>query len=253
MSFSVVYTCFLDCDWDFNKDINDTNAGYVLNISYSGYKINHQDKIPLEKNNDKYTFYKEFFFSFNRSTFLNIYWEVIKYKEEKGLAGLIDKLLDKKNEFTSIDIGSYEQSYTERPIEEADSLLIIRGLAFIRMINNHNHYTEYIRSKKSILDVLANIGALFSTLFSVFTFIFSFYSINFDNYKLVKEVLSTSKLLKKENKKLFRSKSINFEDIPFNKKLYEKDDITSNDSHKTFPTNFGDIDISKTEKKIQKG
>ena len=128
MSFSVVYACFLDCDWDFNKDINDTNAGYVLNISYSGYKINHQDKIPLEKNNDKYTFYKEFFFSFNRSTFLNIYWEVIKYKEEKGLAGLIDKLLDKKNEFTSIDIGSYEQSYTERPIEEADpesGLLII--------------------------------------------------------------------------------------------------------------------------------
>ena len=121
------------------------------------------------------------------------------------------------------------------------------------MINNHNQYTEYIRSKKSILDVLANIGALFSTLFSVFTFIFSFYSINFDNYKLVKEVLSTSKLLKKENKKLFRSKSINFEDIPFNKKLYEKDDITSNDSNKTFPTNFGDIDISKTEKKIQKG
>ena len=120
------------------------------------------------------------------------------------------------------------------------------------MINNHNHYTEYIRSKKSILDVLANIGALFSTLFSVFTFIFSFYSINFDNYKLVKEVLSTSKLLKKENKKLFRSKSINFEDIPFNKKLYEKDDITSNDSHKTFPTNFGDIDISKTEKKNSK-
>jgi len=255
MSFSVVYACFLDCDWDFNKDINDTNAGYVLNISYSGYKINHQDKIPLEKNNDKYTFYKEFFFSFNRSTFLNIYWEVIKYKEEKGLAGLIDKLLDKKNEFTSIDIGSYEQSYTERPIEEADpesSLLIIRGLAFIRMINNHNHYAEYIRSKKSILDVLANIGALFSTLFSVFTFIFSFYSINFDNYKLVKEVLSTSKLLKKENKKLFRSKSINFEDIPFNKKLYEKDDITSNDSNKTFPTNFGDIDISKTEKNNSK-
>ena len=227
MSFSVVYTCFLDCDWDFNKDINDTNAGYVLNISYSGYKINHQDKIPLEKNNDKYTFYKEFFFSFNRSTFLNIYWEVIKYKEEKGLAGLIDKLLDKKNEFTSIDIGSYEQSYTERPIEDPESsLLIIRGLAFIRMINNHNHYTEYIRSKKSILDVLANIGALFSTLFSVFTFIFSFYSINFDNYKLVKEVLSTSKLLKNKNRKILRPKSINFEDIPFNKKISENGDIT---------------------------
>ena len=97
-----------------------------------------------------------------------INWEIIKYKEEKGLFGLVDKLLDKKNEFTSIDISSYDQSYTEKPIENADSdssLIIPRGLAFIIMNNNHNQYTEYIRNKKSILDVLANIGAFFLHFF----------------------------------------------------------------------------------------
>ena len=55
------------------------------------------------------------------------------------------------------------------------------------MNNNHKQYTEYKKNKKSILDVLADIGALFSTLFSVFTSIFNFYSKNFDNYKIIKE------------------------------------------------------------------
>jgi hypothetical protein len=142
MSFGIVYLCLFNCSWEGNKDINETDIIYVLTINYSGYKIDHQDDdIPLERNNDKHIFSKKFYFSFNKFTLLNINWEVIKYKEERGLFGLFDNFLNKKNEFTSIDIGSYEQSYTERPIEEADpesSLLIIRGLAFIRMINNQH-------------------------------------------------------------------------------------------------------------------
>ena len=250
MSFGIVYLCLIDCFWEGNKDINEESIVYSLTMNYSGYKIDHQDdETPLERNNDKYIFSKEFLFSFNKTTILTINWEVIKYKEERGLFSLFDNLLNKKTEFTSIDIGSYEQTNTERTIEYADSsidILQMRVLAWIQMNNKHNQYSEYIRNKKSILDVLANIGALFSTLFSVFSFIFRFYSINFDNYKIVKEVLFNSKLLKNENKKIFSSKTINFEDIPFNKKQFEKgDDI---DSNKTFPTNIIDIDLSKTEK-----
>ena len=40
------------------------------------------------------------------------------------------------------------------------------------------------------LDVLANIGALFSTIKFVFSFVFNFYSKNFDNYKIVGKILS---------------------------------------------------------------
>ena len=250
MSFGIVYLCLIDCSWEGNKDINEESIVYSLTINYSGYKIDHQDdETPLERNNDKYHFYHEFYFNLNQSTFYEVNWNIIKYKEERGLFSLFDNLLNKKTEFTSIDIGSYEQTNTERTIEYADSsidILQMRVLAWIQMNNKHNQYSEYIRNKKSILDVLANIGALFSTFFSVFSFIFRFYSINFDNYKIVKEVLFNSKLLKNENKKIFSSKTINFEDIPFNKKQFEKDDDI--DSNKTFPTNLIKSELSKTEK-----
>ena len=70
---------------------------YVLNMTYPGYKINHpNNKIPLERNNDKYPFYKEFYFYFNKSTFYEVNWGLIKYREERGLLGLFDNILNKK-------------------------------------------------------------------------------------------------------------------------------------------------------------
>ncbi len=47
MGITIAYFCIYDCslDEDDNEDL-----AYILNISYSGYKIDHQnDKIPLEK------------------------------------------------------------------------------------------------------------------------------------------------------------------------------------------------------------
>ena len=40
------------------------------------------------------------------------------------------------------------------------------------------------------MDVLANIGALFSTIRYIFSFFFSFYSKNFDNYKIIWNILN---------------------------------------------------------------
>ena len=145
ISLFIVYLCYFDCSWEGNKDINELNILYTLTMNYSGYKINHQDDdIPLERNDDKFLFSKDFFFSSNTTTFFKIKWEIIKYKEEKGLFGLFDNLLNKKNEFTSIDIGSIEQMSTEKAIEDT---LGMRILAFIEMKNTHNQYTEYIRKK----------------------------------------------------------------------------------------------------------
>ena len=39
------------------------------------------------------------------------------------------------------------------------------------------------------MDIIAKIGALFSTFNTVFGFIFKFYSKNFDNYKIVDQIL----------------------------------------------------------------
>ena len=77
------------------EENDNTDLTYILNISYSGYKIDHQSNtIPLEKNSGKYPFYKELFFSFGKSTIYDIDWGVIKYKEERGLLGLFDNLFN---------------------------------------------------------------------------------------------------------------------------------------------------------------
>ena len=254
MNFFISYFCLFNCSWEGNEDINDTSIVYSLRINYSGYKFNHQDDdIPLERNNDKYIFYKDFLFSFNKTTLLYINWEVIKYKEERGIFGLFDNFLNKKNEFSSIDIDNVEQGTTERIIGfehfEIPSLKY-RVLAFIRMNNKHNQYIEYIRTKKSILDVFANIGALFSTLFSVFSFIFKFFSKNFDNYTIIKEILSYSRLFKKINlnKKIFKSNSLKFDCVTSKKQNYENQDIISIDNNnKTMPINSIGVKIEEKE------
>ena len=98
-NFTVVfaYGCLFNCSDEFNNKENETNAIYYLNISYSGYKIDHENKnTPLERNNDKYHFYHEFYFNLNQSTFYEVNWNIIKYKEERGLFALFDNLFDKK-------------------------------------------------------------------------------------------------------------------------------------------------------------
>ena len=127
----------------------------------------------------------------------------------------------------------------------------MKGFAFIFMKNEHNQYIEYIRNKKSILDVLADIGALFSSLYSVFSFIFNFYSHNFDNYKIVNEVLTINEKNKKLMKKLIRTNSIKSEEIPFQKRNYEieidADNILSVNSFKSTPNNSKRIKSKQNE------
>jgi hypothetical protein len=58
---------------------------------------------------------------------------------------------------------------------------IMRVISIVIIENKFEQYTEYIRKKNDILDLIANIGSLFSSFFSVFAFIFKFYSKNIDN------------------------------------------------------------------------
>ena len=94
------------------------------------------------------------------------------------------------------------------------SFMTFKMLSLINMYNNHNQYIEYTRIKKSLLDVFANIGALFSTIFTLFNFIFKFYCQNLNNYMIIKEILSSHKTeLLNNNVKIPRSKTIKFENI----------------------------------------
>ena len=245
MNFNIIYSCIFNCSSD---EDNNTDFAYILNISYSGYKIDHQnDNTPLEKNNDKYQFYKEIYFSFSKSILFNINWGIIKYKEEKGILGLFNNFFNQRIEYTSIDIDSIDQTSIERILDIPDFQFKI--LCIINMNNEHNQYIEYKRLKKSMLDVFANIGALFSTIFNVFNFIYSFYIRNFNNYKIVKEILSVPK---KEalntNINLLRSKTIKFENISTKNKYIINNDNQSFNTSKSVPFKSKGINIIKKTK-----
>ena len=80
MSIMIVYICSEICSLD-KKD--QTDLTYILNISYPGYKIDHQnDKIPLEKNSDKYPFYKEFFFLIVNLHYIKLIGELLNTKKK---------------------------------------------------------------------------------------------------------------------------------------------------------------------------
>ena len=224
----ILYICFFNCT------IEEDDVAYILNITYSGYKIEHQnEKIPLETNNEKYLFNKELLFSYNKSSIFRINFELIKYKEEKGLLGIFDNWLNKKNEYSCITIESIDEANTEKAIDLGLGLEF-KILSIIHFNTQGNQIVEYIRTKKSALDVFANIGSLFSTFFNLFSFIFQFYSRNYNNYKIMKELLTSPKITN-SNIRICRAKTIKFENISKRNKNYMNFDKQSIDTSKSVP------------------
>ena len=244
MIIYIAYFCISNCSYE-----NDIDIAYLNNISYNGYKLDHQsDKIPLETNNN-YISQKSLYFSFKQSTLFQINFELIRYKEELGLLGLFERWLNLKKEYSCIDILSIDKETAERTIdinldEHFEGQYKI--LSIIKLNKHYEQIVEYIRLKKSPLDVLANIGSLFYTFFTLFCFIFNFYSRNYNNYKIMRELLTNPKLFNNSNNKISHSKTIIFENITFRnkRKNYPGLDKQSIDTSKSVPFKSNDIKIS---------
>ena len=244
MAIYIVYFCLFNCSEEFKADL-----AYINNISYIGYNIDHQNKKkPLETNNKKYIFHKELYFSFNKTTLFQINFEIIKYREERGLLGLFENWLNKKNEYNCVDIASIEKTTVEGVIglDFGDDFIgEFHILSVIHFNKQYEQIVEYIRTKKSLLDVLANIGSLFSTFLSIFCFFFNFYSRDYNNYRIIKELLRIPKKANNSNIKICHSKTLKFEKISFrkNKKSYSGLDKQSIDTSKSVPFKSNDKNI----------
>ena len=240
---------------DENCTLNEedfTTFDYYIEMTYNGFELNHTSKIPLKNNSD--IFFKNFFFfSFAQTKIQYLNWEAIKYKEEKGISRIFDKLMGRKNEYSSGFISPSEFTYIGKPIISQKYITNIntKVLAQYLMMKGLRQYSEYKRIKLSILDVLASIGALYSTLFTCFTFIFKYYSKNFDNYKIIQKIVNPKINFTKKEKKL---KNIELNEIPQN----SSDNNISNEnkenplinSQKDFIIN--DTDFDAIEKEINK-
>ena len=192
---------YSNCLYNCSLVSDEEDISYVVKFTYQGYKIEHQNKnIPLDAKNGNYTFVKELYFSLDKSTLFGIDWEIIKYKEEKGLLGLFDDWINKKNEYVAFDISSINKITTEKIIKlNLLETVDLRLLSTINFGERNIQYVEYKRTKKSLLDVLANVGSLFSSFLAIFNYIFSLYSRNLNNYQIIQikkiEILISNQLI----------------------------------------------------------
>jgi len=80
----------------------------------------------------------------------------------------------------------------EKPVDDEEIILKIK------MFNYHNKYIEYKRKKIGILDLLLKLGALYSTFYTCFIVCLRYYSNNFNNYKIIENIVKTNFMNKEE-------------------------------------------------------
>jgi hypothetical protein len=223
-SLNLVYICN---DTNCTNYPNSIFDGMILSLK--DYKIFHNESLPFKFYDcgDSYTggehCHSQSFVNFrdNNKVFLNIYFTRILYEEKKGISRLIDYFFNKTNNYSIAYIDNseykyisdhkekdkdyeddyeedYEDDYQEDYKEDYEDDQEddygeeeTENYKTIASIFTHptDNYIKYRRSEIGFMDVIANIGALFSTFNTVFGFIFKFYSKNFDNYKIVDQIL----------------------------------------------------------------
>ena len=230
LGFIIVYLCD---DEECSLDDDDHNAlGYMFELKYSGFQLDHQGDIPLIK--DDSTFFVNFYcFSFTSTVLTLLNWEIVRYEESRGILRIFDEWSEVEKGYIGGYISLKGNALLTHPIIRTD---IIKGkkvklLAEFLLTNVLN--TEYRRTKISFLDVLANIGALFMTIYSVFLFIFNYYSKNFNNYQLIKSIINKKTVKLSQNVKVKPNKKLT-------NREKELDDISNND----------DDNIDDDEKKL---
>ena len=194
--FGIAINCGTDKTCTSHDEEYEPIDTFNVTVSYTGYKLNHEEDIPLQITED---IPKKFFFEigFLDNIFEQLYlnWEVVIYQDQKSL---FDTLTKRKREYifgeiknskAIIDPGAGKRDLIFSVRNSNNILNYYMPLVEIFLRNDHKEYIEYKRIKIVFLDVIANIGALFSTLKFVFSTIFSFYSRNFENYKMVEKIL----------------------------------------------------------------
>ena len=255
LTLFLTYICIGNCSLENFKD----DLFYSIQIKYPGYKIEHQnEKTPLIANSSNITFDRLLTFSFNKFNIYNINFEMIKYREEKGLLGLFDNWMNKINEHSCVDIISidkFDSNNIPDIVEELYGIRVVMKILSAITFNNENHQIEeYVRKRRSPLDVLANIGSLFSTFLTAFSFFYNFYSKKNNNYTIIKELLSSQRIFINSSPRIniLKSKTIKFENNSKRNKNYLNLDKKSIDTSKSVPFKSEENNINITNKKISR-
>jgi len=205
---------------------------YYLYIAYDGFTLDHQNEnkpIIKTEDNNKMLFRRFELLNLNKTTNITYNWKNILYTEKKGY-------FQKDSNDSCGYIDSYNSYYYDIPLRirlnetEDKKYLLLSEFTFN---NDNTQYIEYFRKRVSELDLLANFLSLMVNIFTGVKFVFSFYSTNFDNFKIIEKILNRQA---KKNYKI--NNNIDIEDS-LNKKFFSiNDDLNEVNIQK---------DIEKTE------
>ena len=173
---------------------------YKLHFGYRGYSYEHQNPenpLPLIEEGNSWKQPIQFLENTN-IVYLN--WKLIEYEEtQSAFSKIYSDINKKKNSHWGGDIDSVETYTDDGHMKEMPSkvwkIKDEKGNHFITLLYLENHfcdeYDKYTRTAKSIVDVLSNICALSSTVLNLIGLAYRFlYSQNFDNYKIIENILT---------------------------------------------------------------
>ena len=207
-------------------------SSYCLYFTYDGFTLDHQNenKPIIKTEDDGSFFFRRYDLNFSKTIAINNKWKNILYTEKKGY-------FQKDSSDSCGYIESYNSFYYDvllgiRLTEMKNKKYIL--LSEITFNIDNTQYIEYFRKRVSELDLLANFLSLVANIFTGVKFIFSFYSSNFNNFKIIEKILNRQP---KKNYKI-NNNPLEMEDYENKKFISIRDDFSENNIQK---------DIEKTE------
>ena len=134
----------------------------------------------------------------DKTLYLKVKWSSIIYQDIKGISRLFDRFFDIQNEYSIGFVYSYEYEYISSRYSDANKTELV--LAYIWNDLDKRSF-QYRRKGIGFMDIIAKIGALFSTFNFIFATVFKFYEHNFNNYKIVDKILLTNNINKPDKNK----------------------------------------------------
>ena len=224
----ILYKCksFNDC----SLRTEDKRLNYFIDFGYSYKYIFHQNSTfpPVQELKDTFEM-KRFEFSFINVIKKNLDWQIFKYKDVGGLFSTEKDYIG--GTIKSGDIFVHDSYYVKNltTINETDPYA---QLYTLKVNYNFDYYEEYVRTKSSWLTIFANSFSLWMSLYSGIKMVFAFlYAQNFNNYKIIQDILSKDEKMKtkKENSIELNSDFKKLEESIDKKTINEKNIITKDE------------------------
>lgn len=220
----VYYKCISNYPLNCSLRKEDKRSFYTLSFIYKTFYLDHQNSSsPIA---DVWSLQPSRF-SFENKILKNYDWQIIKYKDRGGL------LSTEKEYFAgsvkSNDIFIYDEPYIIK--NEFESYVYVYG---IKINSLFDYYDEYVRTEISWMNIFSNSFSLWMSLYSAFKMVFDFlYAKNFNNYKIIQQILSKNEKLNsnvKNSKNIVELKSVfNKSEQLINNQNAEKEIILTDD------------------------